>query len=695
MSLTFEHPSWLLLLCAIGAGSIAWYLYRKDRSNRNFPASARIALAIFRFAALFTIGFFLLKPLVKSIERELEAPLLIVAQDNSRSLVLGGDSTFYRNEWPIALQELQATLGERYEVQAFRFGEALQEGIETLDYSDQISDYSKALEGLYNRFSKRNIGAVILAGDGIYNAGSDPRYGPQSLQAPHFTIALGDTSKRRDLRILEVAYNKIAYLGNRFPIEIVSESRKAQGERTRVSILHKGIVRYSEELTIGNEYVLDQRQVFLDADEAGIQKFTVRIDAIDGETSLLNNAQELYIEVIENKQKVLILAASPHPDVAAIANAIGSNKNYEVERALADEFSGSVEEYNLVVMHQLPAASGKGNSLLRKVREQRIPCLMVLGGQSDIDYFNAMELGYELKGHRPASTSVYGSLAEGFTLFRVPEQFEQTLAYLPPLEVPFGDFLSAPGVSSLIKRRVGSIETAVPLISFNRVGEQKIGLIGGEGIWRWRMMSAVRTGDHRLFDSMFSGMVQYLASKDDRRPFRVRAPQEINENDPLIISAELYNEAYEAVNDPEVELVLTNESGERFTFAFVRTSSAYRLDAGKLAPGAYSWKAECRLGGVKHEAEGRLTIRPLQLEAIRTEAQHQLLYLFANERGGSLFFPTELDALVEAIDRSGEAVTISYERKVLSDLINLKWILFVIMGLLSVEWLMRKWHGSY
>lgn len=695
MSLTFEHPSWLLLLCALGAGSLAWYMYRKDRSNRNFPASARIALALFRFSALFLIALFLLKPLVKTIERELEPPLLIIAQDNSRSLLLGSDSSFYRNEWPAALQALQSDLGERYEVQSFRFGENLQEGIENIDYSDQLSDYSKALDGLYNRFSKRNIGAVILAGDGIYNAGSDPRYGTQSLQAPHFSIALGDTSKRRDLRILEVGYNKIAYLGNRFPLEIVSESRKAQGERMRVSILHKGALRYSEELNIENDYLLDQRQVFLDADEAGIQKFTVRIDAIEGETSLINNVQEIYIEVIENKQKVLVAAASPHPDVAAIANAIGSNKNYEVERVLADEFSGSVEEYNLVVMHQLPASSGKGNALLRSVREQNIPFLMVLGSQSDIDYFNAMELGYELNGHRQASTSVYGSLAEGFTLFRVPERFEQTLAYLPPLEVPFGEFMSAPGVSSLIHRRVGSIETSVPLISFNRVGEQKIGLIGGEGIWRWRMMSAVRTGDHRLFDAMFSGMVQYLASKDDRRPFRVSAPQEINENDPLIISAELYNEAYEAVNDPEVEFELTNEAGERFTFAFVRTASAYRLDAGKLAPGAYSWKAACRLGGIKHEAVGSLTIRPLQLEAIRTEAQHQLLYLYAKDRGGSLFFPNELDALVDAIENSGEAVTISYERKVLSDLINLRWILFLILGFLAMEWLMRKWHGSY
>jgi hypothetical protein len=40
-------------------------------------------------------------------------------------------------------------------------------------------------------------------------------------------------------------------------------------------------------------------------------------------------------------------------------------------------------------------------------------------------------------------------------------------------------------------------------------------------------------------------------------------------------------------------------------------------------------------------------------------------------------------------------VSVSYENKQLNDLINFRWILALIIGLLSLEWLLRKRAGTY
>ena len=44
----------------------------------------------------------------------------------------------------------------------------------------------------------------------------------------------------------------------------------------------------------------------------------IRISPIANEFSKENNVKDLFIEVLDARQKILILAASPHPDLAAI-----------------------------------------------------------------------------------------------------------------------------------------------------------------------------------------------------------------------------------------------------------------------------------------------------------------------------------------------------------------------------------------
>ena len=66
-----------------------------------------------------------------------------------------------------------------------------------------------------------------------------------------------------------------------------------------------------------------------------------------------NNNQSFVIDVIDNREKVLILANTPHPDIAAIEQSISSTQTYEVEVALLNDFTKPLKPYSLIILHQI------------------------------------------------------------------------------------------------------------------------------------------------------------------------------------------------------------------------------------------------------------------------------------------------------------------------------------------------------
>ncbi len=462
-------------------------LYFRDRFNRTYGTPLATFLGVLRFACVSLLCLFLLKPLIKTIEREVEKPIIVIAQDNSSSLCIGADSSYYRGAYLEQLQQLSASFGSDYDVRTLSFGDRVSEGIDSINYSNDYTDYSQLLEEVHTRFSGRNLGALIVASDGLYNRGSNPVYAYDKMNAPVFTIALGDTTVHKDALIADVAVNRLAYLGNRFPIEITVEGRKASGESATLTVSRKGNTVFSQAIVFNGNRSFHTIPLTLDASEIGLQRYTVSLSRISNEITFANNTREVFIDVLDSRQKVLILGQAPHPDLNALREAISSNESYRTDVRLAKEFNGRVDDYSLIIYHQLPSLGQVGSSILTSALEKKIPALFVWGANTDFNAFNALQTGWNLNNYKNNSTDIGGAYKEGFTLFTVDAKFESLIRTLPPLLVPFGDFAFSNGVQPIITQQVGSIATSKPLIGFNTVNEVKYGLIAGEGLWRWRI----------------------------------------------------------------------------------------------------------------------------------------------------------------------------------------------------------------
>jgi hypothetical protein len=695
MTILTEYPKWFILLCILAAAVYAGALYFRDKFNRTYGNRLATVLGILRFVAVATLAFFVLKPLIKTIKRDVEKPIIVIAQDNSESLTISGDSGLYKGAYLESLRALQQELGEDYEVKGYTFGSSVHEGLDSVSFKEKQTDFTNLLEEINTRYSGRNLGAIIIGSDGLYNKGSNPIYSYSKLNAPIYTIALGDTTVHRDVLLSEVAANRLAYLHNRFPISITVEGRKASGETVQLTVTHKGNVVYSENITFTGERFFKTVELTQEATTVGLQKYTVAVSSISNEITLSNNRTDVFIDVLDSRQKVLILASAPHPDINAIGSSLSENDSYSVETVLANEFNGNLNEYNLVIFHQLPALGGIGLTQVRNTLNAKIPSLFVWGANTDFRAFNDLQIGFSLGDYRNANTDINGAVSDGFTLFQLQPNTIEMVRSMPPLAVPFGDFQYSSGINTFVRQQVGQIATTKPLIAFNKANDNKVGLIAGEGLWRWRINSFRQFESHEAFNELTTKVVQYLAAKEDKSLFRVNGAKDFAENTPIIFDAELYNASYEPIVDKDIQMVIRNEEGAEFNYSFSPANGRYKLNAGSLPVGNYSYTASTLSEGQTLKETGEFSVSALQLELTNTIADHRLLNQFATENGGEMVYPNAVSSLAEKIKSRQDIVSVSYENKQLNDLINFRWILALIIGLLSLEWLLRKRAGTY
>jgi len=694
VQIVFQYPTWFLLLAVLAGAAYALGMYYREKRVSEFPIWMVRGLAAVRGLAVFIIVVLLIGPLIKSTSKRTEKPIVVIAQDNSSSIPLNADSSFYRGEYQQQLAELRSQLSSDYEVKSYVFGNNVDE-TETADFADGRTDISELFEQLDNIYANRNVGAVILASDGLYNRGRDPVYNPLHLNAPIYSIALGDTSIKRDVILKKVDHNRYAYLGNEFPVEITIEAEKFQGKNVTVQLSGEKGILWEQSVNINTNSFRKVVSAKLKAETPGLNRIRASVTVLNGELSRSNNSQDFFVEVLDGRQKVLILAANPHPDIAAIKRSISGNDNYEVEAFVLGEQEFTPEKYDLIILHQLPMMGGRGRADMDKVRASTVPVFCIVGGKTDLHWFNDMNFGLQINAARQSKNEVLPVFAKGFSLFTMDENVRRMVQRFPPLNAPFGEYSANGSAQTLFNQRIGNVETENPLLLFNDVSGRKMGVLVGDGIWRWRIRDYEENSSHEIFDRMLSKIVQFLALKTDKSLFRVTTKNRYHEDEVVVFNAELYNETYEPINEPEVDLTITDEAGKSFEYQFNRTDNAYRLNAGSFKEGNYRYKARVSNAGKVFESEGQFMVAALKLETTRTTADHSLMYKLANGSGGELVYPRELQKLADTIKNREDIRSVVYEQSWFKEAIHLEWIFFLILGLLSLEWFVRKRQGAY
>jgi len=689
-NILIQGSPWLILACLLVGALYAWLLYQK-KANWSIRLNRILATSRFILVSIICI-LLLLSPYLRQIINKEERPAVVFAVDNSQSILAGIDTTRLTKLY-MRLDEVAEKLRQK----------GLEVDIQTLEanttYSNlkaikpivPSSNLGSMLNAVKNNYENRNLDKVVLISDGIHNQGLSPLFTPYNF--PVYALALGDTTAKRDLRIRTVIANKVAYQGNEFPIVAEIENFGFPNRSITAYLSQNGTVLAKKNITFKGDGDLQTTTFYTTAKQKGIQHYVVSIDVLEGEFTAQNNSRDVYVEVIEGKEKVLIVAAAPHPDIKAIRSAIDKNENYSFDLHIPGINQLKPEKYDMVIFHQIPSINRLGNELMQQFKD--LPTWYILGAQSDLNEFNKVSKDLKVTGRVGRTDQVTPSYNKTFSKFTFDNSKVNLFDKLPPVTVPFAEYTPSNAAEVILYQRVGNLATEKPLLMISQDGTRKTAVLAGEGSWQWRIEEFARQSSHESYDELVTKLIQFLSTKEDKRRLRVYPiNQEFYDFEKVTFESELYNEIYERVYGQKITLTLRNEAGKTTTYSFTSTEGNTRFEISDLPQGVYGYEAVSETKGGVERATGQFTVRSMQLEALNTTADHNLLRQLAEKTNGKFFASNEIDKMTQAI-LADIKPNLIHSTEELSEFINLKWLFFLLLALATFEWFTRKYQGGY
>ncbi|HRG89341.1 MAG TPA: hypothetical protein PLW44_09995, partial [Chitinophagales bacterium] len=321
-SLSFQYPAWFLVLCLLAGATYAAVLYYRDTTFDEKTSGSKwwqYAMATFRFVTVTVLAVLLLSPFIRTRNTKQFKPVVAVINDNSESVKAGlkADTTAYKQQ----LEKLINKLGDKYEVVPYNAGDVLKRGVD-FSYTDKATDLSGALDEINSIYYNLNLGAVVIASDGIYNKGVNPVYTAAKAGYSVYTIALGDTTIQKDQKLSNAYYNKITYLNDQFALRVDVEQTNLPGKNVKLSVYEVGegnnaTLLQGKDIVYTSDNFFQSYDFVLPASRVGIMHYRIALSNVEGEVTYRNNVRDIFVEVLDGRQKILLVAQSPHPDIAA------------------------------------------------------------------------------------------------------------------------------------------------------------------------------------------------------------------------------------------------------------------------------------------------------------------------------------------------------------------------------------------
>ena len=643
----------------------------------------KVVHIVLRVLVLGLLALLLINPYVRHRSSVVEQPMVVLAHDNSASLVLGDDSVFFRTDYQDRLSAFREALGSDFQVHEYLFGQEVRD-FDRLDFSEQLTDISAMMRSVERRYYKRNVGAVLLFTDGVYNRGLDPTLLAAKMAFPVHTVVLGDTLTHPDLAVKDVHYNKRVSLGATFPLRVMASAMDCEGKKAVLTVSVDGRVVARQELDVNTNRYSKEVDFMLEADNKGVRQLEIEISGLEEETQRLNNVKRIFVEVQDQKYKVLCIADAPHPDLGALRSVL--NDDCEMDFVFGHDVIPDLAGYQLLLLHQVPSQRTDMGALYEQLQgNKKIPMLVVVGNATDIDALGKLQKAVSLRRMGANnSLDVKAVVNNSFGTFTLSDALKEKVGRFPPLAMPYLE----------IEFLLGHDDLLLPLMTFVK-GDRKMAFLFGTNVWRWRLYDYYQDKNSDVFDELFSKTLKYLMMDADDG-LAVFAQEEYFSNEKVAFTAEVRNPSNELVTEPDLSIqIVDKKTGAVYDYVFAKREHDYELSAGPLPEGVYTYRAQAAMTGKTLSASGSFSVVTLGIEAQQLTADVTLLRSLSATTGGKCYNVDQLSQLLDDLKNDPRITSVEHHETRFEDLIHTKWLLLVAIGLAAIDWLLRKMFGTY
>lgn len=620
----------------------------------------------------------------------------------------------------------------------------------------ELSNLSQALKAAGSGSESGNspISGYILLTDGRDNSQLDPVSTAEQLgqmKVPVYPVLLGSANQPKDISVSALDYPQTAFKDDKPLLKARIGTSGFEGQDVRVALMQG-----DQELAVKlfkSSGVSQLLEFELGSDKPGRQEYRLETDILPGETREDNNEKTFAINFVDDKSHVLLVEETARWEFRFLHNALERDKRIDLQQVLFEQpYMGLLPQP--FFPNQLLINAPQANQVADNNAEQPKPFadkdLIIIGDVSpehvqeehwkQIQAFVGDQGGtlvllagkkYLPLQHRSQTLNELLPVKDLSIVdwnqanFKVPpNERGMHLSLTPEGELePLFQFDATPDVNRDIWKNLpghlwflqgtlkpGATVLAYGLSPFNApLNEERDGVIvvrqygagqviwiGIDSTWRWRF----RMGDR--YHHRFWGQMARWAARNKASAGNEFVKFSLNKTDvdagEIATATARWTQEYlkEHPNiKSTVEIVRAAEPDQIVASFELQTQKnnpqLQEANLPELDPGEY----ELRLKPSTQQPGDKEIVTPLFVHEVKTielgnlASNPQLLTEMAESSGGKLLTPGTIDELLELIPNLNQEISNQDEVSLWDHWL----ILVLIMGILTVEWALRKLNG--
>jgi hypothetical protein len=694
---------WLLIILAI-------FYYWKTLPPLS--KKQRLLLIILRSAILIFVVFLLFKPILLLLYESHEPPSVAILLDNSKSMTIEDNYGLRGDSMQYIIQNMTKTdLGDSLSLQKYLFDRKLERfEADSLFFSGKQTDISRALDTVLDSLIQYNIQAIVLVSDGQFNQGTNPlKYG-QTSTVPIYTIPLGDSTAKKDLKISSVKVDRVAYVGQEVKLK-ANIFQSGVERRTVIVRLIQGKKPVSaQKIQLPPAGFEQELEFTIQAENPGLYRYTIEIEQLEDELTGQNNRSTFLLNVLKSKINVILISGRPSFDQQMYSFVL--KKITDIKFSMFTEnLNGSfyedgfekikIDSQDVMVFLGYPTSRSNPqyfDNLATSILKNKIPLFMNMSSATSLHRLENLKQVLPLESNsklvRTENVLVHlTSQGRYHPVIRLDKGVRNMMMVWPDLPPILGlgsGLVLKKDSRVLLSDSPDDKSYMTPLMVTAVQHDVKSLVVAASNLGAWHLQLQDIPGKENFFQNFVEYSLKWLVSKEDIQRIQIQPDQpSYRTGEPVQFSGQVYDEFYREIKDADVKITI---EGEDFEQSDILASEAgfYSHQASGIPPGTYTYK----LVATSDEREigrrrGNFVIEELELEMQDTKANYSLMQQIAQKSGGRVW---------RARNFSNEIENLKFHKKI--QLSNIEYVLWnqihwliAIIILLAVEWFLRKKWG--
>jgi len=613
----------------------------------------------------------------------------------------------------------------------------------------------ESLYQLIGQISGRTLSGLVVISDGQSNTGLDIE--PARMRAERsgtriISIGVGSEKPQLNLWVAGMQSPTDVHQGDPFDITVMLQGTASRDQEATVRLFEQSSdgdgkdQRQIAEKTIklGGESIPASIRFSQELKVPGKYDFTARIESAAGitEMTLDDNERRRTIEVTDRRMKVLIISSGPMRDYQFVRNTLYRHSGVDSDvwlQSVTPENIGFVSQEAKKLLTKFPATeaelfeydvivafdpdwsrlSGEQQAFLNRWVSEHSGGLVVVAGEiftpklaQEPDSFRDISVLYPVLLNRMMPELQLSQRAdEPWPITSTPEgratEFlkiaDETGNASADLWKTFkGIFRSYPvrgvrdGAVVLLEYGNPRARTELgqpPFLASQFYGTGRTIFIGSAETWRLREISS--QAHQRFWTSLIREVGQGRRSRGNARGLLLLDRTEVAPGQPVFVRAQLYDSRLQPLSAESVPLSIVDASGQTLTvpdrlYTDSRGAGQYVASFRPQATGTY--RLSVPVPESSDVLQASIDVVLPNLESQKPTLNAELLTNLTRDTQGRYLPVSELATLPTLLPGQSQPVVVDEQLRTLWDR---RWLMFLMVGLLAFEWIMRRvWRLS-